>query len=269
MNYIEPFEDGVIKALADILSNCSSGSEIGEVLADVQLEDVIGARGSKSMRLYYAFKQSQQQHKGPSRVIRFIGSLLSLSRFVGRSEQFEQHRSKLNGVMSLVGLEYNTQGKFVKIERAKTLEEAEKYARKVRRQFAERVFHPQMLTSCGDELAKEDYYHAAFEAVKGLAQRVRDKSGVELEGAALIDQVFSVKKPILAFNTLETESEQSEHKGLAMLLKGCISTVRHPRAHTPRVRGDMDDATDLALVSLLHQKLDSCHKTNLRCELNN
>ena len=261
MNHMKPFDARTMEQLARILAECGTGSQISLVLDDCKLEDNSG-EGTKWKRLYWVFNQSQRNYKSPNQILNFIKSFLSLSGFMGRREEFELRRSELNGVLSIKGLKYTDQCEFVRIEEAKTLEEAERHAQKVRRQFSERIFHPKMLISCGDELAKEDYYHAVFEAVKGLAQRVRDESEVQLDGAELIDKVFSVKKPILAFNKLETESEKSEHKGLAMLLKGCISAVRNPRAHTPKIRGNMDDATDLALVSLLHQKLDSCHKVN-------
>ena len=36
-------------------------------------------------------------------------------------------------------------------------------------------------------------------------------------------------------NTLETETERSQHKGFASLLKGCFSAVRNPLAHEPKI----------------------------------
>ena len=79
-----------------------------------------------------------------------------------------------------------------------------------------------MLKYCRAELMQDNYFHAVFEAAKGLAQRIREESGVDGDGASLVDQVFSVNQPILAFNTLQTETEKSEHKGFAALLKGCF-----------------------------------------------
>ena len=106
---------------------------------------------------------------------------------------------------------------------------------------------------------KDNYFHAVFEATKGLAQRIRDMTGVELDGSALIDRVFAVDHPLLALNTLGTESEKSEHKGFAMLLKGTMMAVRNPRAHEPRILwNEEDDVVDLlTLLSLLHRRLDS------------
>lgn len=112
---------------------------------------------------------------------------------------------------------------------------------------------------------QENYFHAVFEATKGLAQRIREMSGVKLDGAALVDKVFSIGLPILAFNSLQTESEKSEHKGFALLLKGCFGAMRNPLAHEPKIMWDGEDdaANYLTLISLLHRKLDGCVQTDL------
>ena len=92
-------------------------------------------------------------------------------------------------------------------------------------------------------------------------------TGIEKDGTALVEVCFSVDNPFVAFNTLRTESEQSEHKGFAMLLKGCFSAIRNPLAHEPRIlwNGE-DDAVDyLTLISLLHRKLDSAVIVKRNC----
>ncbi len=130
----------------------------------------------------------------------------------------------------------------------------------------ERAIHPEVTKYCRAELIQENYFHAVFEACKGLAQRVREMAEVEGDGAELVDKVFLGPKPILALNTLRTESELSEQKGLGNLMKGCFSALRNPRAHTPKAlcKDEGDTADLLTLVSLLHRKLDICHPTGYR-----
>ena len=110
---------------------------------------------------------------------------------------------------------------------------------------------------------QDNYFHAIFEATKGLAQRIRDLSNCQGDGAALVEHVFAMDQPILAFNTLKTDTEKSEHKGIAALLKGCFAAARNPRAHEPRILyQDGDDAADfLSLLSMVHRKLDVCVPT--------
>lgn len=84
-------------------------------------------------------------------------------------------------------------------------------------------------------------------------------TGLAEDGAALIDRAFPVSKPLIRLNSLETETDRSEHLGFAMLLKGSFSAVRNRPAHEPRLlwKGEDDAADYLTLVSLLHRKLDS------------
>ena len=147
-----------------------------------------------------------------------------------------------------------------------TIDEAERRATVIRAKFRGRRLHPEVLKYCQAEMMMENYFHAVFEAAKGLAQRIRNMSGISYDGARLVDKVFSIDKPLLAMNTLRTETERSEHKGFALLLKGCFSAVRNPLAHEPRIlwEGEDDAADYLSLISLLHRKLDDCVPTGQR-----
>jgi uncharacterized protein (TIGR02391 family) len=198
-------------------------------------------------------------------VLDFIQAYLAPVRFVGNNELFEAERTKLNTILAFSGIEYGADGQFRQREAAKTLSEAEKRVRTIQSKFQGRRIHSEVLKYCKIELMQDNYFHAIFEATKGLAQRIRDMSGVQADGSALIDRVFSIEQPILAFNALQTDTEKSEHKGFAALLKGCFAAVRNPLAHEPKILWDgEDDAADyLSLISLLHRKLDDCFQTRL------
>jgi uncharacterized protein (TIGR02391 family) len=89
-------------------------------------------------------------------------------------------------------------------------------------------------------------------------------SGVQADGAKLVDMVFLGDHPILAINSLQTETEKSEQKGFAELLKGCFGAIRNPLAHEPKIlwNGEDDAADYLSLISLLHRRLDDCVLTH-------
>ena len=165
-------------------------------------------------------------------------------------------------------LEYGTDGQFRKVDAAATLDEAERRVRTIRVKFQGRRMHAEVLKYCRTELMQDNYFHAVFEAAKGLAQRIREMTGVQADGANLIDRVFSIDQPLLALNTLRTETEKSEHKGFAALLKGCFAAVRNPLAHEPKIlwEGEDDAADYLSLISLLHRKLDQCVPTGLTAD---
>ncbi len=68
----------------------------------------------------------------------------------------------------------------------------------------------------------------------------------------------------LAFNSLQTKSEQSEQNGLLNLMKGMFGTFRNPTAHAAKISWNMteQDALDLlTMASLCHRRLDTAART--------
>jgi uncharacterized protein (TIGR02391 family) len=261
MAKVDTFPPAQLETIARILGGCGTGSEIDRVFRELDIQDKSG-ESTKWKRLYWWFDSSQRQFKCGTHVLAFIRRFLARERFVGRSQEFEEARSKLNQVLAFAGIEYGDDGEFRKIAPAKTLSEAEKRAQTIRAKLQGRQIHPEVVKYCRAELMQDNYFHAVFEAAKGLAQRIREMTGVQLDGAALVDKVFVLDRPLLAFNRLETETEKSEHKGFATLLKGCFAAIRNPLAHEPKIlwEGEEDAADYLTLISLLHRKLDSCFR---------
>jgi uncharacterized protein (TIGR02391 family) len=100
---------------------------------------------------------------------------------------------------------------------------------------------------------------------RAIAAKIRDLSGLQLDGADLVQQAFgqSHAGPLLAINALATETEKGEQRGFANLLIGLIGTIRNPLAHNPRVEWEMSeqDALDiLTTASLIHRKLDKAYR---------
>jgi uncharacterized protein (TIGR02391 family) len=264
MASVSSFPEGQIEALARVLGECGSGTDISRVLQDRGLVDSSG-ESTKCRRLYWVFLDSQKTHHCANHVIDFIRAFLTPARFVGRAEEFEARRQELNTILAFSGFKYWADGQLRRIAAATTLDEAEKRVRTIRMKFHGRRIHPEVLKYCRTELMQDNYFHAVFEATKGLAQRLRDSTGVQRDGAALIDTVFSIERPIMAMNALRSETERSEHKGFAALLKGCFAAVRNPLAHEPQILWDGEDyaADYLSLISLLHRKLDQFVPTGL------
>jgi|GEM_PF-3442982 len=99
-----------------------------------------------------------------------------------------------------------------------------------------------------------------------VAEKARSKAGIEGDGHALVDAAFGKGQgiPLLAFNSLQTESERSEHQGLMSLMKGTFSAFRNPGAHEPKMKWEVteQDALELmALVSMLHRRPDKAVRT--------
>jgi uncharacterized protein (TIGR02391 family) len=261
MSHVASFPTGQVEALAKVLGECGSGTDITRMLADRGLADGSG-ESTKWRRLHWVFMRCQQEHRCANQILDFIASFLAPTRFLGRNEEFEQRREELNTVLVFSGLEYGADGKFRHRQPVQTIAEAERRLQTIQAKFKGRRIHSEVLKYCRTELMQDNYFHAVFEATKGLAQRIRDLSSVDADGAALVDRVFGLDSPVLAINTLRTETERSEHKGFAALLKGCFAAVRNPLAHEPKIlwEGEDDAADYLSLVSLLHRRLDDCVK---------
>lgn len=72
------------------------------------------------------------------------------------------------------------------------------------------------------------------------------------------------KRPIVAFNSLETDTHESEQKGLMNLFVGMFGAFRNVTAHGPKTQWNISetDALDLmTLASLLHRRLDQAKTT--------
>ena len=80
------------------------------------------------------------------------------------------------------------------------------------------------------------------------------------DGVQLVDKALAGDIPLLAINALSSESERSEQRGFANLVRGIFGMFRNPTAHTARIHWMMNkkDAEDLlSVVSLIHRRLDN------------
>jgi len=249
--------EGISKILGDT-ANGLSGTEIGKFLQEVNIPDIDQAN-TKWKRLYNAFVTFQNKKQLSNNILTFINKSMNPARFLGRNEQFEDMRFELNKRLSFIGLEFSDKGKFLRIAVAKTILEAEQKANRLKNKLEQRNAHQKIFEFCKAELLAENYFHSVFEAVKSVAEIIRQKTGLKEDGSELIDKAFSIKNPMIRINSLSTESEESEHKGFANLIKGIFGMFRNTTAHSPKIRWEIneEDALDiLSTISLVHRKLD-------------
>jgi uncharacterized protein (TIGR02391 family) len=120
--------------------------------------------------------------------------------------------------------------------------------------------HPE-IARAATELYEDGHYANAIEdAVKALNGLVRLRSGETLDGAALMQKVFSPNAPILRFNALADQSDKDEQLGFMMMFSGAVAGLRNPRAHK-LINDDPERALEfIAFVSLLAKLLDGAAK---------
>ncbi len=262
MPAINSLTEQQLQAICDILAETSSGlsgSEIGRLLAQFGIENS-PAGNSKRERLYLALSHKQRQDRCANNVLYFIQMAMDPVRYVQQQALFESRREQLNQALSFAGYALGRDGKLVQTSAVKTLSEAEQRAGHLRSELQRRDVHPDVLRFCKAEFLQENYFHAVLEATKSISEKIRQKTGLTADGAELVDQAFGLKNgPKLAINALQTESEQSEHKGLMNLMKGVFGDARNPTAHSPKISWTITekDALDLlTMISYIHRKLD-------------
>lgn len=96
--------------------------------------------------------------------------------------------------------------------------------------------------------AKECYTDALKDACLYLIELIQDKSEVDnLDGEALINNVFSEKNPKLLINNNQTETEKDEQRGFYYMLRGIICAVRNPISHKNSVKFSKQQADSVLI----------------------
>jgi uncharacterized protein (TIGR02391 family) len=80
-----------------------------------------------------------------------------------------------------------------------------------------------------------NYSDAILDSIRYLSELIRNKSGLESDGNTLIGAAFGGASPIVKVNSLHTESERDEQRGIEQLLRGIYTAIRNPRSHEKRV----------------------------------
>ncbi|MBA3341494.1 MAG: TIGR02391 family protein [Gemmatimonadaceae bacterium] len=256
-----PFSAGELESLCKILADTThglTGSEIESFLTQAKIKDVEPGI-TKWKRLYNALATRQNRDGNADRVFGFIRLGLDPARYVGQHAVFEDRRTAINAVLALCGFEYRPDGKFVIVEAASTLSEAEARAHRLRAALSSRGVHPDVIAACRVELVQHNAFHAVLEASKSVGEKLRRRTGLQSDGAQLTDEALGGDSPRLKINGFTSDSEKSEQRGFTNLMKGLFGVFRNPTAHTPRTEWNMteEDALDLfSIASYVHRRID-------------
>ena len=214
--------------------------------------------------LYICFAEELNRHHDNSCVFKFIEAALNPIKFTveGKREKYNWLLEETNKILLLLGMEIGRDGKLRSTPKAENLEEVDRRVNSLKQKLYARSIHSEVTKYCGKEYLQKDYFSAVFEAAKGLAERVRQITGLTTDGGNLFQTAFSTKDPFLFFNSMKTESEISEFIGLKELLEAIFHLARNPEAHTPKINWHVDESKALdilTLISFAHKYLDECH----------
>lgn len=267
-----------LKAVCDVLAETSLGYTKTELTRLLQqsgiavVSDGIASNGytyqiglNKRDWLYNCLASEINNRHCFTRVYTFLEKALNPVAFTNENSRnkYNYFLEGINKVLLLAGLEMTKEGKLIEVVQAKTLDEVDRRVNSLQRQLYNRTIHREVQKYCIKDYLEKDYYDAVFEAAKGLAERVRQLTGLTTDGGTLFQTAFSKNNPYLFFNSMQTDSEKSEFTGLKELLESIFHLVRNPAAHTPKVNWKVDEtkALDiLTLISFAHKYLDECHK---------
>jgi uncharacterized protein (TIGR02391 family) len=267
-----------LRAICNVLADTNKGltkSELSKLLQQCKIpliDDGSKSNGitytiglNKKDWLYNCFVSEFSNSSSFEKIFLFIQIALNPVLYTRESdrEKYKFLFEETNKVLLLAGLFVSKEGALSEVVQAKTLDEIDRRVNDLRRQLYNRVIHHEVEKYCIEDYLRKDYYDAVFEAAKGLAERVRQISGLTSDGGTLFEKAFSKNDPYIFINSMKSESEISEFIGLKELLESIFHLVRNPAAHTPKVnwRTDESKALDiLTVISFAHKYLDECYK---------
>ncbi len=76
-----------------------------------------------------------------------------------------------------------------------------------------------------------NFSHAVLDALHFVTDTIRQKSGIDADGAALVGQALGGDTPKLRINAFQTETEKNIQRGIEQILRGIYTGIRNPRSH--------------------------------------
>lgn len=215
--------------------------------------------------LYNCFANEINTTHSFNKIVKFIEIVMDPTNYTKMEKrgQYQFILEELNKILLLLGCEINSSGKLTEKVKATTLEEVDRRVNSLKKKLYDRNIHSEVTKYCIKDYLRKDYFDAVFEATKGLAERVREISGLSSDGNELFQSAFASKDPYIILNMLASESEKNEYNGLKELLISLFHLVRNPMAHTPKInwKQNENEALDiLTIISFAHKYLDKCYK---------
>jgi uncharacterized protein (TIGR02391 family) len=85
-----------------------------------------------------------------------------------------------------------------------------------------------------------NFTHAILDAMHQLTVVLRERSGVDGDGATLVGQALGGDSPKLRVNSFQSESEKNVQRGIEQILRGAYLAIRNPRSHEPYTDSQSD-----------------------------
>jgi len=124
----------------------------------------------------------------------------------------------------------------------------------------ENLLHPVIFEHAYQQYQAGHLRDAVLNAFTAVFDLIRKRTGLDLDGAKLAGQVFSVKEPHLILSEIETESGRNDQAGFLHIYQGAYIGIRNPTAHS--LQHDLTEekaAQYLIFASLLARRVAEAH----------
>jgi hypothetical protein len=255
---VKPFEETILKRLANILGDTNTGltsTEIGEIFADLEIPDPTPAL-TKRTRLLNAWLDLQATQKSGDPVVAFVDHATGLnfahrwrntpSRDRRLLNEFLAHCGKLLSDAAPPTTSAACNGHPIAV----LLSELQR-----------RHAHTFVLTQCGKAGISSTNREILKDAAATLKRRIRQLAGKPAEGPPLLGVFYKgdADAPALRINNWRTPDQHAEQRGIAEIVAGIFRMLDRPQgsSHNANCPADELDALDvLSIVSFVHRKLD-------------
>ncbi|HTF70413.1 MAG TPA: TIGR02391 family protein [Edaphobacter sp.] len=93
------------------------------------------------------------------------------------------------------------------------------------------LLHPNIIPEARRRFRARLYAEAVEAALKVVQNMIREKTGLTVDGTALMNEAFSPSNPRLTFDLSGSPTARSMQEGYHFIFKGSILAVRNPKAH--------------------------------------
>jgi uncharacterized protein (TIGR02391 family) len=124
----------------------------------------------------------------------------------------------------------------------------------------ENLLHPIIVQSSYETFRNGHLRDAVLNSIVAIFDLIRQRTGIDADGANLVNRAFSLTDPHLVLSDLKSDSGQNDQKGFIQIFSGSYQGIRNPKAHTL-----MHDLTGpkaaqyLVYASLLARRVEEAH----------
>jgi uncharacterized protein (TIGR02391 family) len=125
----------------------------------------------------------------------------------------------------------------------------------------ENLLSPIILEKTYPQYINGHFRDAVLDSIIAVFDLIREKSGLESDGEALVGRVFSPSNPLLILTEMDTESGRNDQAGYLQIFQGAYKGIRNSKAHS--LNHDLTDvkaAQYLVFASLLARRVEESKK---------